>query len=242
MSITPVPISIRLVLTPIAARSAKGEESWRAKWWTRTNAPSMPSSSAATASSTVWRSASPPVCVSPPPGCQAPNERKPIFLTWEGAVDISRPSTWLLTQVFHPRAVAAGRRIPGRRPAARGSRARRLRQRRLLEHGGAERLHRLLELGGDRLRCEPADDAHGVLADVHEPMRHELGNHGQVAGADGAALLAELDLGGALHDVEDLLRAVGVARQPLARRHLEVDDGAGAGATQAVDREREAQP
>src|ERR1700751_3320689 len=79
MSITPVPISIRLVETPIAASSGEGEESWRAKWWTRTNAPSMPISSAATASSTVWRNASAPVCVAPPPGCQAPNERKPIF-------------------------------------------------------------------------------------------------------------------------------------------------------------------
>src|SRR6266404_2243524 len=79
MSMTPVPISIRLVLAPIAASSGKGEESWRAKWWTRTNAPSIPISSAAIASSTVWRSASPPVWVSPPPGCQAPNERKPIL-------------------------------------------------------------------------------------------------------------------------------------------------------------------
>src|SRR4051794_1389226 len=79
MSITPVPISIRLVLTPIAARTGNGEASWRAKWWTRTNAPSIPISSAATASSTVWWSASPPVWVSPPPGCQAPNERKPIL-------------------------------------------------------------------------------------------------------------------------------------------------------------------
>src|SRR5690348_12978951 len=79
MSITPVPISMRLVLTPIAASSGNGEESCRAKWWTRTNAPSMPISSAATASSTVCRNASSAVCVSPPPGCQAPNERKPIF-------------------------------------------------------------------------------------------------------------------------------------------------------------------
>jgi hypothetical protein len=31
MSITPVPISIRLVLTPIAARSGNGEASCRAK-------------------------------------------------------------------------------------------------------------------------------------------------------------------------------------------------------------------
>src|SRR5712672_4858421 len=79
MSMTPVPISIRLVFTPIAERSGNGEASCRAKWWTRTNAPSIPISSAAIASSTVWCSASPPVCVSPPPGCQAPNERKPIF-------------------------------------------------------------------------------------------------------------------------------------------------------------------
>src|ERR1700757_4125787 len=79
MSMTPVPISIRLVLTPIAASSGNGDESWRAKWWTRTKAPSIPISSAATASSTVWRSASPPVRVSPPPGCHAPKERKPIL-------------------------------------------------------------------------------------------------------------------------------------------------------------------
>src|SRR3954454_9892994 len=79
MSITPVPISIRLVLTPIAASSGKGEESWRGEGGKWTTAPSIPISSAATASSTVWRSASPPVWVSPPPGCQAPNERKPIL-------------------------------------------------------------------------------------------------------------------------------------------------------------------
>src|SRR6266852_4531086 len=40
----------------------------------------MPISSAATASSTVWWNASAAVWVMPPPGCQAPNERKPIFL------------------------------------------------------------------------------------------------------------------------------------------------------------------
>src|SRR5579862_8666097 len=91
MSITPVPISIRLVLTPIAARSGKGDESCRAKWWTRTKAPSIPISSAATASSTVWLNASPPVWVSPPPGCQAPNERKPIRF---GLVIVSALSTW----------------------------------------------------------------------------------------------------------------------------------------------------
>ena len=58
MSITPVPISMRLVRTPIAARSGNGAERCRAKWWTRTKAPSIPISSAATASSTVCRSAS----------------------------------------------------------------------------------------------------------------------------------------------------------------------------------------
>jgi hypothetical protein len=87
MSITPVPISIRVVLTPIAASSGNGDESWRAKWWMRTNAPSIPISSAAIASSTVCRSASPPVWVSPPPGCQAPNERKPILFLF--AIELS---------------------------------------------------------------------------------------------------------------------------------------------------------
>src|SRR3954447_13369640 len=82
MSITPVPISIRLVRAPIAASSGNGDASWRAKWCTRTNAPSMPISSAASASSMVWRSASAAVFVMPPPGCQWPNERKPMRLGW----------------------------------------------------------------------------------------------------------------------------------------------------------------
>ena len=51
MSITAVPISIRLVRAPTAASSGNGEASWRAKWCTRKYAPSAPTSSAATASS-----------------------------------------------------------------------------------------------------------------------------------------------------------------------------------------------
>jgi hypothetical protein len=35
MSITPVPISIRLVRAPMAASSGNGEASWLAKWCTR---------------------------------------------------------------------------------------------------------------------------------------------------------------------------------------------------------------
>src|ERR1700722_20097361 len=80
MSITPVPISIRFVLAPTAARSGNGEESWRAKWCTRKYAPSAPSSSAATARSMDCRSASAAerVCECGE-GVQCPNERKPIF-------------------------------------------------------------------------------------------------------------------------------------------------------------------
>jgi len=37
MSMTAVPISIRLVLAAIAVSSGNGEASWRSKWWTRTN-------------------------------------------------------------------------------------------------------------------------------------------------------------------------------------------------------------
>src|SRR5690349_8774531 len=110
MSITPVPISIRLVLTPIAASSGNGEASCRAKWWTRTNAPSMPSSSAATASSTVWWRASLPVWVSPPPGCQAPNDRNPMRF----GCFISTVRTSLLSQVFRTGGVGPSAREPGR--------------------------------------------------------------------------------------------------------------------------------
>src|SRR5882757_3444402 len=81
MSITPVPISMRLVRAPIAASSGNGEANWRWKWWTRKKAPSMPISSAATDSSTAWRSASPAVVVSEPGAFdQWPKLRKPMRL------------------------------------------------------------------------------------------------------------------------------------------------------------------
>src|SRR3954451_3444181 len=82
MSITAVPISIRLVRAPMAASSGNGEASWRAKWWTRTNAPSRPSSSAASASSIVCTCASRAVRVRDPgASCQWPNERNPMRCT-----------------------------------------------------------------------------------------------------------------------------------------------------------------
>src|SRR5687767_6643812 len=82
MSITPVPISIRLVRAPTAASSGKGEASCRAKWCTRKYAPSAPSSSAATASSIDCRSASDADRVLEcGEGVQWPKDRKPIFFT-----------------------------------------------------------------------------------------------------------------------------------------------------------------
>src|SRR5579875_1636605 len=81
MSITAVPISIRLVRAPIAASSGNGEASCRAKWCTRTYAPSMPICSAASASSIVWLSASAAVRVREPGAfCQWPKLRNPIRL------------------------------------------------------------------------------------------------------------------------------------------------------------------
>src|SRR3712207_6187162 len=80
MSITPVPISMRLVRAPIAASNGKGEASCRAKWWTRKYAPSIPSSSAATASSIDCSRASDAERVREcGDGFQWPKERKPIF-------------------------------------------------------------------------------------------------------------------------------------------------------------------
>src|SRR5262245_41966798 len=80
MSITPVPISIRLVRAPTAASRGNGDASCRAKWCTRKYAPSAPSSSAATASSMDCCRASAPVRVCEPGDCdQCPNDRNPIF-------------------------------------------------------------------------------------------------------------------------------------------------------------------
>jgi hypothetical protein len=80
MSITAVPISIVRVRAPTAARSGNGELSWRAKWCTRKYAPSAPSSSAATASSTDCRSASAAERTAEPyESDQCPNDKNPIF-------------------------------------------------------------------------------------------------------------------------------------------------------------------
>src|SRR6185312_1128067 len=82
MSMTAVPISIRLVRAPTAASSGNGDPSCLAKWCTRKYAPSAPSSSAATARSIDCSSASDAdrVC-EPGDDDQCPNDRKPIFFT-----------------------------------------------------------------------------------------------------------------------------------------------------------------
>src|SRR5690606_14598479 len=80
MSMTAVPISMRLVRAPIAASSGNGDANCRAKWCTRKYAPSAPSSSAATARSIDCSSASAPerTCDCGE-GVQWPKERKPMF-------------------------------------------------------------------------------------------------------------------------------------------------------------------
>src|SRR5882757_10781606 len=82
MSMTAVPISIRLVRAPIAASSGKGDPSCLAKWCTRKYAPSAPSSSAATARSIDCSNASDADRVwEPGDDDQCPNDKKPIFFT-----------------------------------------------------------------------------------------------------------------------------------------------------------------
>src|SRR6202046_3194120 len=82
MSMTAVPISIRLVRAPTAASSGNGDPSCLAKWCTRKYAPSAPSSSAATARSIDCSNASDAdrVC-EPGDGDPCPNDKKPIFFT-----------------------------------------------------------------------------------------------------------------------------------------------------------------
>src|SRR6185436_21187818 len=82
MSMTAVPISMRLVLAPTAARRGKGDESCRAKWCTRKYAPSAPSCSAATASSIdCWRTSRADRTADWYDVLQWPKERNPIFFT-----------------------------------------------------------------------------------------------------------------------------------------------------------------
>src|SRR3954454_18735213 len=91
MSMTPVPTSFRLVHAASAASNGNGDASWRAKWCTRTKAPSRPSSSAATASSTLCRSASRPVrTCEPGMACQCPKDRNPIRFSTNGTSRSSR--------------------------------------------------------------------------------------------------------------------------------------------------------
>src|ERR1700761_8135676 len=110
MSMTAVPISIRLVRAPTAASSGDGDASCRAKWCTRKYAPSAPSSSAATARSTDCSSASDAdrTC-EPGDDDQCPNERKPIFFT--------SASTLAAQAAFLARQAPDSRLLPDRRPA-----------------------------------------------------------------------------------------------------------------------------
>src|SRR4051794_36740204 len=108
MSMTPVPISIRLVRAPTEASSGNGEPSWRAKWWTRKYAPSAPSSSAATASSIDCSRLSDAVrTCDAGDGVQCPKLRNPIFFMMLASTMI-RPRTFLSRHVGDRRILARG--------------------------------------------------------------------------------------------------------------------------------------
>src|SRR5271154_5454371 len=110
MSMTAVPISIRLVRAPTAASSGNGDPSCLAKWCTRKYAPSAPSSSAATARSIDCSNASDADRVREPgDDDQCPNDRKPIFFTSAS------------TRAARPAFLPAKLRPPGEAPAPRGS-------------------------------------------------------------------------------------------------------------------------
>src|SRR6185437_13836243 len=80
MSMTAVPISIRLVRAPTAASSGNGDPNCLAKWCTRKYAPSVPRSSAATARSIDCSNASDADRAREPgDDDQCPNDKKPIF-------------------------------------------------------------------------------------------------------------------------------------------------------------------
>src|SRR4051794_7124439 len=88
MSITAVPISMRLVRAPIAGSSGDGEAGWRAEGGKRPKAPASPSPSAAPAGPIVFTCASRPL---PRRGPRAPlpwpNEGEPELLGRLGELD-----------------------------------------------------------------------------------------------------------------------------------------------------------
>src|SRR4051812_2092487 len=82
MSITAVPISMRLVRGPVAAGSGEGGGGWRAEGGARANAPASPVSSAAPAGPIVGARAGRAVRGRAPGApCQWPNERNPMRFT-----------------------------------------------------------------------------------------------------------------------------------------------------------------
>jgi hypothetical protein len=92
----------------------------------------------------------------------------------------------------------------------------------LVQDRDAERLHRLVEAGDDLGLREEADDLDGLGAGVDETVRDHGGDDGEVARREASALVADLGLRLAGDQVEDLLCAVGVAGESVARLDLEV--------------------
>ena len=111
MLMTPVPSSMRDVRAAIAERRGKGDERFCSKWCTRIHAPSMPTSSAATARSMVARTESLALRMrEPAPLLQCPKDRKPRFFTAGPSLTCKCPWSTLAGAAIIPRARRKGPR------------------------------------------------------------------------------------------------------------------------------------
>src|SRR5579862_1133334 len=165
MSMTAVPISIRLVRAPTAASSGNGDPSCLAKWCTRKYAPSAPNSSAATAKSIDCSSASDPdrVC-EPGDDDQCPNDKKPIFFT--RASTRTAQAAFLSGYAASSHAAGSPAARDGRRAGTNG-RCRRDHSICEVEEGrGRPRLCRGLQLPLYPLRGEPGQGGVGEAAEA----------------------------------------------------------------------------
>src|SRR6266545_3745036 len=111
-----------------------------------------------------------------------------------------------------------------------------------MEDGQADRLDGLVEHMLDLGCREVADDLQRRLARVVDGVRHELRHDSERAGLESRSLVADDGLARAVDDVEDLLCAVRVAPEMVARLDLEIHDRAALRPGGCMEREVDACP
>src|SRR5215213_4090323 len=88
----------------------------------------------------------------------------------------------------------------------------------------AERHHRLVKGGHHYVARKEPDNADRFVAYITQPVRHHGRNYRHLSRRDSPRLIPHRDLSRLLEEQEDLLSAIGVGSEPVARLDLEVDN------------------